>query len=196
MCENHTSTLSQWGRSHLHRTLASQVLPQAKEPAYIPSRTCALQIGNPRKPPPVPDQFFPSLQLGRSLHLGSPPQTACEQSKAVPAALRYCCGSVSARKAAQNLPVPGICQCGSLMSPHPTGRHGNAILIISLPCWEASSTGAAIPSPVPSLAAVEPREDIKMFSGTSLLAFSSVATPHPTALGLVVRWESGKEGFL
>lgn len=82
------------------------------------------------------------------------------------------------------------------MSPHPTGRHGNAILIISLPCWEASSTGAAIPSPVPSLAAVEPREDIKMFSGTSLLAFSSVATPHPTALGLVVRWESGKEGFL
>lgn len=86
-------------------------------------------------------------------------------------------------------PFPGqsfqsriFCQCGSLMSPNPTGRHGNAVLIISLPYWEASFTRAAIPSPVPSLATAEARGDIKLFSGTSLLVFSSVSTPHPTAL--------------
>lgn len=41
---------------------------------------------------------------------------------------------------------------------------------------------------------MEPREDIKLFSSTSLLTFVSVATPHPTAL---VRGKVGiREGRL
>lgn len=60
-----------------------------------------------------------------------------------------------------------FCQCGSLMSLHPTGRHGNAVLIISFPCWEATSTGANYSKTIPSLATAEPREDIKPLAGTS-----------------------------
>lgn len=69
------------------------------------------------------------------------------------------------------------------MSPHPTGRHGNAVLIISLsPTGKPPPPEQLFQAPVPSLATVEPRKDIKLFSGTSLLAFSSVATPDPTAV--------------
>lgn len=151
---------------------------QAEEPAWVPRGTCVLQIGNPREPPPFPGQSFPSAAPS------SPPQTTCEQNKPDPAAPRCCSGSEPVRKAAQNLPVPDILSVWlfNVTASHgETRRHGNAVLIISLPYWEASFTRAAIPSPVPSLATAEARGDIKLFSGTSLLVFSSVSTPHPTA---------------
>lgn len=118
---------------------------------------------------PTPDHLW-AEQTGPSSSQMLRWLRACEESSTEPSSPGY---SVS---------VGIFCQCGSLMSPYPTGRHGNAVLIISLPCWEASFTRAAIPSPVPSLATAEAREDIKLFSGTSLLVFSSVSTPHPTAL--------------
>lgn len=115
------------GRPCLPGTLPSQVLPQAEEPGWIPSRTSTLQIGNPRKPLPLPDQLCLSLQHHSSLHLSSLPQTTCEQNKTVPEASRCPRG-----RQHRTFQFWVFCQCGSLMSQHPTGRHGNAVLIISL----------------------------------------------------------------
>lgn len=78
-------------------SLAFQVLPQTKEPAWISLQDLCPPDREPWEAtaPPRPILSFPSLQ-------GSQPQTSCEQSKAVPAAPRHWCASVSVRKAAQN----------------------------------------------------------------------------------------------